>query len=250
MKLKTKRAIEVPNTYIEIFKEFERQFKVEIVIQEAKRVDREEVERTKEEIERTLIFKDAKIDVQTAVRARFMYYRAVLKLPYADTINMLANNDFLKGANTIKQYLMGCTCLKAEFLTDVSKKLPIFDWSCVPPRHRVRQYSTRAERARDREMLISSYYYFYTYCVGYIDVDRDYLLCYRDFHITPNQLRRIIAEHKEYIEDLRMSEVAPVELRRMFPAFAWDHRNPYENLEYIETVRDSLDVYKVAKKRW
>lgn len=254
MKLTTKRAIELSNKDLYTIEELERKYKIEIIIKESprRRVDKYEVLRSHIEIHRSECFKDVKIDIRKVVRARYMYYRDLVGLSFAETVNILANSEFLRGVDTIKHYLGDCPNIEADLIASAPQRMPLFVWSGKFLPRNIEQYATRKARQIERERVIASYYYFYGECLSYNDTDREYVICYRDFHITPNQLQRIVAENYGHIEELRAKEATPDMLRKMYPAFAWDcsisFNDCWGDMCECDSVRNTLDVYLLTKK--
>lgn len=254
MKLTTKRAIELSNKDLHTIEELERKYKIEIIIKESprRRVDKYEVLRSHIEIRRSECFKDVKTRLGDVIRARYWYHREVVGLSYRDTINILSNVEFLRGENTIKQYLMMHPNIERDLITDAPQRMPLFVWSGKFLPRNIEQYTTRKARQMERERVIASYYYFYGECLSYNDTDREYVICYRDFHITPNQLQRIVAENYGHIEELCAKEATPDMLRKMYPAFAWDcsisFNDCWGDMCECDSVQNTLDVYILTKK--
>lgn len=248
MELNTKRAIELDNADFSLLKAIERKYNVLITITDAGRVDKYEREQSERELYRSKVFKDVKTTLREAVRARFWYYRNIVNLSYNDTLSVLSECDFCRSIESIRKYLADCKGNNNELYIDVHKQYPIFDWSGKKPNYKKIVYKDRADRQQHRERVITAHYYFYTDCLGYSDIDCEYVMCYRDFHITPKQLQRIVEDNMAYLQELRECGVSANGLRRLYPAFAWDCSiafNDEDNLpDECDLLIDHLEIYK------
>ena len=246
MELNTKRAIELDNADFSLLKAIERKYNVLITITDAGRVDKYEREQSERELYRSTVFKDVKTTLENAVRARFWYYRNVVKLSYNDTLDILADVEFIRAISTLKALIGGAK--DDNIYVDIHKQYPIFDWSGKKPKFKKSTYKDRADRQQHRERVITAHYYFYTDCLGYSDIDCEYVMCYRDFHITPKQLQRIVEDNMAYLQELRECGVSANGLRRLYPAFAWDCSiafNDEDNLpDECDLLIDHLEVYR------
>lgn len=243
MDIKTKRVYEFENKYIELIEEFERMYGVKVVVLDTRRIDKYEAEQSYREIHRTECFKDVKTSLEQQINLRFWYYRELLGIPRKEVINRLCS-DFLRGVNTIEKYLMGGEKIRnsVENKIDIDKKIPLFDWSVnkrVADLYPIIEY-TKAERKCKREEAIVSYYYFYGSLLGYSDIDREYVICYRDFDITPKQLGLIIDRNRNYLLALENRMITIEELRSLFPMFAWSTAISFNEWDEIPEDCDIL----------
>ena len=249
MKLNTKRSIVLNNADYALLKAIERKYDILITITDNRRVDKYEREQSERELYRTKVFENVKTTLKEAVRARFWYYRNVIKLSYNDTLNILADIEFMRAISTLKA-LLGCQKNELDELVyvDVHNQYPIFDWSGKKPTYKKPTYNDRADLQQPRERLITAYYYFYIDCLEYSDIDCEYVVCYRDFHITPKQLQRVIKDNMAYLQELRARGLSANGLRCLYPAFAWDCSiafNDEENLpDECDYLINYLDAYK------
>lgn len=181
------------------------------------------------------VYNRVKTDIQIAVRARFWYYKNIIGLCHKDIIPILANREFLMSANTIEAYLRNCQYLNIGVTADLRRLFPIFDWSGECPRsikdRAFEPIKTREERKAERERIVVAHYYFYGDCLGFDEVDREYMICCRDFYISPKQLGHIIEDNSDYLEALQAQQTSVEELRQMYPIFAWSYRNPYDKAD-------------------
>lgn len=248
MELNTKRFIELNNADYALLKAIERKYNVLITITDAGRVDKYEREQSERELYRSKVFENVKTTLCEAVRVRYWYYRNIVKLSYEDTLNVLSECDFARSINRVRFYLQECKGSEEELYLDVHKQYPAFDWSGKKPRYKKVTYKDRADRQKHRERLITAHYYFYADCLDYSDIDCEYVVCYRDFHITPKQLQHIIEDNTAYLQELRESGISANGLRRIYPAFAFDCSiafNDEDNLpDECDPLINYLDVYK------
>lgn len=181
------------------------------------------------------VYNRVKTDIQTAVRARFWYYKNIIGLQCGDIVPILADREFLMAANTIEAYLRSCQYLNIGVTADLRRLFPIFDWSGVCPRsikdRAFEPIKTQEDRNMERERIVVAHYYFYGDLLGFDDVDREYMICCRDFHISPAQLAQIVADNSDYLEALQTQQTSVEELRQMYPIFAWSYRNPYDEAD-------------------
>ena len=222
MEIKTKRYIEFSEEHKRLIKALESFYDVKFTVTAGRRVDAYEAEQTHREACRSDVFKDVKTTLCEAVRVRYWYYRNIVNLSYKDTLIALSDGDFVRSVESIKKYLEQCRNIECDALEDVHKRYPIFDWSGKKPHFKSVPYMSRKERQQKRERIITAYYYFYADCLNYSDIDSEYIICYRDFYITPKQLGRIIEDNSIILQELRRQGKGENGLRRLFPAFSWD----------------------------
>jgi hypothetical protein len=215
---------------------------------DAGRVDKYERMQSERELYRSKVFENVKTTLCEAARARYWYYRNIVKLSYNDTLNILSECDFARSVESVKKYLQACKERECDVYIDVHRQYPVFDWSGKKPRYKKVAYKDRADLQKHRERLITAHYYFYVDCLAYSDIDCEYVICYRDFHIMPKQLQRIIEDNTAYLQELRESGKSANGLRRIYPAFAFDCSiafNDEDNLpDECDPLINYLDVYK------
>lgn len=224
---RTKYQREYDRADIEFQKHFERKYGVRVILEECRRVDRSEIEQATRELCRSVVFKNVKISLEEQVALRYWYYINVVGLSRKNAILRLCNYDFLRSRTTIEQYLS----YGKRFLEDVDNcldlgiKMPLFIWDIKECKKALKPSElllTKEERKSERERLICAYYYFYRECLAYTDVDSEYVVCYRDFCISPNQLKRIVSDNEPFLSSLYESEATREQLCDMFPNFAFD----------------------------
>lgn len=224
---RTKYQREYDKKDIEFQKHFERKYGVRVILEECRRVDRSEIEQATRELYRSAVFKNVKISLEEQVVLRYWYYINVVGLSRKNAILRLCNCDFLRGERLIERLLSyGKSYLEdVENCLDLGVKMPLFIWDIKECKKALRPSElllTKEVRKSERERLICAYYYFYSECLGYSDVDSEYVVCYRDFCISPNQLKRIISDNEPFLSSLYESEATREQLCDMFPNFAWD----------------------------
>ena len=253
MEIKTKRYIEFSEEFIQYIKEAERFYNVEITISDGRRVDAYEAAQSHREAYRSTLFKDVKNSLKFMVNVRFWYYLNIVRISRVEAINRLSDCDFIRGKNTIEQYLMGGEAIRGDVdnLMDLDIKIPLFEWPKNKKQLPKLGLMTPAKDGKSRQILreriISAYYYFYGSCLNYTDVDREYVICYRDFDISPKRLQRIVLDNNDYIEELQSNNVTPEQLREMYPYFAWNCSISFNDWDEIpddcECVINTLGVY-------
>lgn len=253
MELKSKRFIEFREEHIQNIKEIEKLYDLECIFVDRRRVDAYEAEQTRREAYRSTLFKDVKNSLKFMINARFWYYTNIIGLSRTEAVSRLSDCDFIRGENTIEQYLMGCEATRGDIdnLMDLDVKIPLFEWpnnkKQLPKLGLKKPVKGAKNRKILRERIISAYYYFYGCCLSYTDVDREYVICYRDFDISPKVLQRIISENSDYIEELQSNSTTPEQLRETYPYFAWNSsisfNDPNEIPDDCECVINTIKVY-------
>lgn len=250
MEFKTKKIYEFDSEDITLLENFERRYKVKVIICDGKRVEKYQVEQSIREAHRTACFKDVKVPLEEQINLRFWYYKELFNIPRKEVIKRLCS-DFIRGENTIEQYLMGGRRIlnDVENKIDIDTRMPIFDWSVhkraidLSP---IVEYS-KEERKIKREEAITAYYYFYGDLLEYTDIDREYIICYRDFDISPKCLGRILSRNRKYLYTLKSNKTTVEELRLLFPMFAW---NTSLGFRIEDEIPDNCDIVLNSLKEW
>lgn len=250
MDIRTRRSYEIENEDYSILKSIEKKYGFKIVIEEGRRVDKYEAKQSERELYRSECFKAVKMPLKHQINIRLWYYTAQLKISRKKAILRLCN-DFFRGENTIEQYLLGGERIRecVDNRIGLDRQMPLFDWSIKEEQelYAVEVY-TKEERARKREEAILLYYYFYRYLLAYSEVDSEYVVCYRDFDISPKQLDKILTRNQGYLAALIESAPEVDELRAMFPMYAWDCSVAFNDRgdlpDDCNYLIESLKVYK------
>ncbi len=239
MEYKTKKTYEFRHDDLLFLKDFERRYRVKLVIYDGRRVDKYEIMQSYRESLRSAEFMDVAVPLRIQILMRYMYYEG-LKLKRKEIIKRLCS-EFIRSRSVIEEYLALARCCYNDesnlyenerniinnIRCDPEYAMPMFNWSATRKKdlYPLPEYKGN-ERKTKREQAVCARYILYSHFLGYCDVDAEYLVCYRDFDITPRQLQLFRNRSADCIIKWGQKRITMQYFRELFPMYTWSIPKP------------------------